>query len=135
MKTIISAKNVKLSQDVKNTVESRLEHLALHYPEIIKATCFMKNEKGGANVEILVSGKKINKTARAKTHNLYLSIHEAVDKMEIQLEKAYGKRVKKGLHLGEIEAQLAAAELAEEEVNDPALKLTLIELEEERLAS
>lgn len=135
MKTIISAKNIKLSDDVKNTVESRLNYLSNHYPNIIKATCLMKANKQGSTVEVLVSGNKLYKSAKASAKNLYLSIHDAVDKMEIQLEKVYGKRIKKGLHLGDIEAKIAVQELAEEQVTDPALKLTLIELDEERLAS
>ena len=92
MKTIISAKHIQLTDATKNTINSRLESLCTHFPNIMKATCFVKRHTHGTIVEILISGKKLSKFSKANTNNLYLSIHEAIDKIQVQLERTYSKR-------------------------------------------
>ena len=112
MKTVISAKKTSLTEAMKNNAEARLNHLSTHYPNINKATCVMKVAKNYTEVEIIVAGKKLYKIATARNENMYYALHQAVDKLEVQLEKLEAKKIKKGLSLGHIEAELSEERLA-----------------------
>lgn len=112
MKTIVSAKHTSLSPAMKSNAESSLSLLSTHYPILRKATCIMKVEKNYSEVEIIVSGRKLYKIATARHENMYIALHQAIDKLESQLEKVEAKKHKHGLSLGIIEAELSQERLA-----------------------
>ena len=105
MDIIVSGKNLKLTEALKDSVESHLSNMKVSYPKLNKAEVVLSHGHGEYKVEIVLHGNKINLDAHSETDDMYKSIDLAVDRLDRQLEKKLDKSIHnhKGEHLGNIE--------------------------------
>lgn len=115
MDIIVSARHMELTDAMKNSVISSLEGLN-HASNLTKAEVVLDTDHKQFRAEIVVHGSKMNLDAKAEMDDMYDAIDKAVDRLQKQIDKKFGKMLdsQKGEHLGEIEAEMAEAELAED---------------------
>jgi ribosomal subunit interface protein len=122
MDIIISARHMNhVSPSMKSEIETRLDKLSSMYSKLTKAEVVMEKVKTGDIAEIVLHGKGIYLEAESSiSDNLYEAIHQAVDRLEKQLSKKFGKRKKKHntLHLGNLEVELINLANAELDYED-----------------
>lgn len=91
MKTRITARQHKISDQVKGYLEEKLERLDRYHDHIIDCEVIFGSEKQNECVEINL--KVYSKTLHVKTKagDVTKAIDEAIDKIEAQLKKFNGK--------------------------------------------
>lgn len=114
MDIIVSARHMDLTEAMKNSVISSLEGLN-HTQNLNKAEVVLDTDHNKFRAEIVVHGSKMNLDAKAEMDDMYDAIDKAVERLQTQIDKKFGKMHNhKGEHLGDIEAELAEAALLEE---------------------
>ena len=115
MDIIISARHMDLTDAMKNSVHSSLEGLK-HSGNVTKAEVVLDASHNKYKAEIVIHGTKLHLDAKAETDNMYEAIDKAVDRLQKQVDKQFGKMIHshRGEHLGELEAKKMEA-LVEED--------------------
>ena len=91
MKITISAKNFKVTQEIREYLENRMSKLDKFFNRIIEAQVFLRQEKFRytAEAKILVYGISFN--SREVSNDMRVSIDTMVSKLEAQLKKHKSK--------------------------------------------
>lgn len=84
---IISGRNFDVSDELKNTIHAKMERIAGEYNKLTTARIVMSVEKSRQYAEIQLEGKNLDLHAEAETHDMYASLEEAFDRIEVQLRK------------------------------------------------
>lgn len=87
MDIIISGRHLPVSEDLKSYAEEKLRKIESLFPKLTSARIVLNHEKAWQLVEITLNGKNINLVATARTEDMYVSIDEAVGKLQKQLHK------------------------------------------------
>ncbi len=74
MDIIVSGKNLKLTEALKDSVESHLNNMKVSYPKLNKAEVVLSHGHGEYKVEIVLHGNKIDLDAHAETDEI-LGVH------------------------------------------------------------
>ncbi len=84
---IISGRHFDVSDDLKETIRAKTDRIAGEYNKLTTARIVMSVEKFRQKVEIQLEGKNLDLHAEAETNDMYASIDEAFDRIEVQLRK------------------------------------------------
>lgn len=89
----ITGRNVDVSNSMRDYAGKRIEKLVAEFPRIDKAHVILDIQKFTHLAEVVVhAARHIQLEAKATSENMYASIDEAVDKVEVQLRKTLDKR-------------------------------------------
>jgi len=113
MEIIVSGRHLPISEELKTYCEEKLAKMESIFPKLTSARVVLDHEKAWQLVEITLNGKNLNLVATARTEDMYVSIDEAVDKLEKQLHKHAEKIHSHRLH-AEKENVQETAETTEE---------------------
>ena len=95
MELKITAKNIKLTDAIKNYAESRVNRLDKFFSEGSWAQLVLSvDKKINQKAEITIHGAKKKIASKAIKQDLYKAIEEAVAKIETQVKKKKAKEVK-----------------------------------------
>ena len=95
MNIIITGKDLKATEAIKDYVEKKLERIEKYFEgEEIKVQVKIKNEKGSQIAEMQVNVKTYSIRAVTETKDLYASIDKDIDILEGQIRKIKTKREK-----------------------------------------
>jgi ribosomal subunit interface protein len=94
MKIITSARHMELTESLKTEVENRLSHLHGYGLELNKAEVVLNCEHQKFQVTMVVHGNNVNIDAESEKDDMHEAIHDAVDKLEKQMEKRSGHLIK-----------------------------------------
>jgi putative sigma-54 modulation protein len=96
MEIIVSARHTSLTDAMKDAVTERLEAMEKHsHLTLTKAEAVLSVERKVNSVNIVLHGNHVNLDAKAEGRDMYVVIHEAVDKLERQLEKRAAHVIKR----------------------------------------
>ena len=84
---IISGRNFDVSDELKNTIHAKMGRIAGEYNKLTTARIVMSVEKSRQHAEIQLEGKNLDLHAEAETHDMYATLEEAFDRIEVQLRK------------------------------------------------
>jgi putative sigma-54 modulation protein len=93
MKLKITAKNIKLTEAIKNFAQSKVDRLDKFFDEGRAEVVLTVDRKINQRAEITVHADKKKFTAKAIENDLYKSIDNAVFKIEAQVRKSKGRYV------------------------------------------
>jgi len=89
----ITGRNVDVSDSMRDYAEKRLAKLVADYPRVDKVHVILDIQKFTHMAEVVAhAARHIQLEAKATSENMYVSIDEAVDKLEAQLRKTLDKR-------------------------------------------
>lgn len=123
MKVIITSKNIKTNDYMKDTVEKKMQKLGKYFSDDISVNVMLSSEKNLEKVEATIKAKGMVFRAESKSEDIYSSIDKVVDKLASQMSRFKNKLVKK--HKGQTgikfeewpEPPAVEAAAAEEELN------------------
>lgn len=95
MKVIITSKNVKTSDHLKETIESKLAKLDKYFSSEIVANVTLSIEKGRQKVEATINAKGTIFRAEDVENDIYSGIDKIVDKLSTQMSRFKTKLQKK----------------------------------------
>lgn len=104
MEIIISGRNLDVTPELRNHVESKLEKLSGEYSKLTTIRVVMTLEKHWHVVEGHLTGKHLTLEARARTPDMYTSIDTVAEKLEIQLRRHVERLREHRAKRGEINA-------------------------------
>lgn len=84
---IISGRHFDVSDELKQAIQTKMERIEGEYSKLTTARIVMSVQKSRQHVEIQLEGKNLDLHAEAETHDMYASIDEAFDRIEVQLRK------------------------------------------------
>lgn len=84
---IISGRHFDVTDELKSYIHQKMERIASEYHKLTTARIVMTVEKSRQHVEIQLEGKHLDIHAEAETHDMYASLDEAFDRIEVQLRK------------------------------------------------
>ena len=89
----ITGRHVEVSDSMKHYAEKRLAKLVAEFPRVDKVHVILDIQKFTHMAEVVAhAARHIQLEAKATSENMYASIDEAVDKIEVQLRKVLDKR-------------------------------------------
>ena len=95
MELKITAKNIKLTEAIKNYAQSRIDRLDRFFSEDSWAQIVLSvDKKINQRAELTIHGAKKKISSKAIKQDLYKAIDEAVAKVETQIKKKKAKDVK-----------------------------------------
>ena len=95
MELKITAKNIKLTDAIKNYAQSRVDRLDKFFSEDAWAQIVLSvDKKINQRAELTIHGAKKKIASKAIKQDLYKAIEEAVSKVETQIKKKKAKDVK-----------------------------------------
>jgi len=106
MQILITAKNIALTDAIRNYAEKKVGRLEKYFDSITEATVVLEVQKNLHIVEVLIAAKGVFMKGLEKSEDLYASIDLATDKIEKQLVKYKEKLKTKKLQDKEFEAPL-----------------------------
>ena len=118
MKVIITSKNVKLNDYLKDTIEKKMQKLDKYFADDIDVNVRLSAERTWEKMEATIRVKGTVFRAEAKGEKVYDCIEKVVDKLATQMSRFKNRLVKK--HKGQpglkfedlpVEAQEAADEI------------------------
>ncbi|MDR3671456.1 MAG: ribosome-associated translation inhibitor RaiA [Holophaga sp.] len=109
MKVIFTGRHVEVSDSLRASTQERLDKMTNYLDDIIDVHVIFSVEKHRHQAEITLKTRRSDFVACAETDDMYLSLSQALDKLEAQAHKQAGKQ-KAG-----VKAKTAAAETAEGE--------------------
>jgi len=89
----ITARNINLTDAIRNYAEKKVSKLEKYFDHITEASVLLEVQKNVHSVEVLLSAKGVFMKGLEKSEDLYASIDLAVDKIEKQLVK-YKEKLK-----------------------------------------
>jgi len=87
MEIIISGRHLEIDDLIREHTERKVSRLAEDYPKLTTARVVLDVERNWRLAEIIVTGKNINLEAKAKSSDMFVSVDEAVEKLEKQLRR------------------------------------------------
>ncbi len=89
----ITGRHVDVSDSMKHYAEKRLAKLVAEFPRVDKVHVILDIQKFTHMAEVVAhAARHIQLEAKATSENMYASIDESVDKIEVQLRKVLDKR-------------------------------------------
>ena len=95
MKVIITSKNIKTNDYMKDTVEKKMQKLSKYFSDDISVNVMLSSEKNLEKVEATIKAKGMVFRAESKSEDIYSSIDKVVDKLASQMSRFKSKLVKK----------------------------------------
>lgn len=92
MRTNITARKFKLSDEMKQYVNEKTTHLEKYYDGIVDVEVILSWEKNDRLAEVNLSVHGSVLTAKERSEDMFKSVDSAMDKMERQLKKYKGRR-------------------------------------------
>jgi putative sigma-54 modulation protein len=114
MKVIFTGRHVEVSDSLRVSTQERLDKMATYLDDIIDVHVIFSVEKHRHQAEITLKTRRNDFVACAETDDMYLSLSQALDKLEAQAHKQAGRQ-KAG-----IKTKTAVAETAEGEAEQEA---------------
>jgi putative sigma-54 modulation protein len=93
----IVARHIKLTNAIKKFTEEKIGKLKHYFANIVWAQVILTIEKKAHRAEIVLHASKQTMRSQAEGKDLYLTITNAIDKMEVQIKK-YNAKLKKNKH-------------------------------------
>jgi len=123
MKITTTARHYELTPALKDYAEKKVYNLKKYFDHIVKAhiTFSMEKYRHVVEVTVHVNGKDFN--SREESDDMYASVDKVVDKLERQILKYKGKRIKRKApsKLAEVEYDYAESEAAESKEEEEPL--------------
>lgn len=91
MKVIITSKNIKTNNYLKETIEKKLEKLSKYFADDIEVNVMLSSEKKFEKMEATIRVKGTIFRAESKTEDIYESVDKVVDKLSRQMSKFKGR--------------------------------------------
>ncbi|MGI6736358.1 MAG: ribosome hibernation-promoting factor, HPF/YfiA family [Anaerovoracaceae bacterium] len=101
MKVIITTKNVKASDYLKDTIEKKLSKLSKYFSEDIGVNVMLSEERGRKKIEATIKARGVIFRAEDKADDFQEGIDNVVEKLSSQMSRFKGKLQKK--HKGQKE--------------------------------
>jgi putative sigma-54 modulation protein len=118
---IISGRHFDVTDELTDVGHAKMARIAGEYNKLTTARIVMCVEKSRQKAEIQLEGKNLDLHAEAETHDMYASLEEAFDRIEVPLRK-YLDRIQEhhGKHHGADERPppAATAPIDEEEAEE-----------------
>jgi len=92
MKVIFTGRHVEVSDALRTSTQERLDKMATYLDDIIDVHAIFSVEKHRHQAEITLKSRSGDFFASAETDDMYLSLSQALDKLETQAHKHYGKQ-------------------------------------------
>ena len=92
MKVDYTGRHVELTEPLKQFTKERLDKMATYLDDIIDVHVILAVEKHRHTAEITLKTRVSAFVASSTTDDMYTSITQAVDKLEVQAHKHQGKR-------------------------------------------
>jgi putative sigma-54 modulation protein len=92
MKVIFTGRHVDVSDSLRTFAEDRLAKMTTYLDDIIDIHVILSVEKHRHQAEITLKTRSSDFVACAETGDMYLSLSQALDKLEAQAHKQAGKR-------------------------------------------
>lgn len=87
MKVTITTKNFNASENLKDTIEKKMEKLGKYFSEDIEADVMVSSERGRQKVETTIYAKGMLFRAEESTQDVYESIDKVVSKLSVQMSR------------------------------------------------
>lgn len=120
MKVIITSKNVKANEHLKDTIEKKMEKLGKYFSDDISVNVMLSAENKGEKMEATIRVRNMIFRAESKADSVYNCVDKVVDKLATQMSRFKNKLIKKhkgqqGLKLEEWPEPVVAADVKPEE--------------------
>lgn len=92
MKVIFTGRHVDVSDSLRASTQERLDKMATYLDDIIDVHVIFSVEKHRHQAEITLKTRRSDFVACAETDDMYLSLSQALDKLEAQAHKQAGKQ-------------------------------------------
>ena len=106
MQIQITARNIDITDAIRNYAEKKVGRLEKYFEQVSEATVLLEVQKNLHIVEVLISARGVMMKGLEKSEDLYASIDLATDKIEKQLIKYKEKLKNKKLQDKDFEAPL-----------------------------
>ena len=94
MKILITSKNVKASEDLKDTIQKKMEKLDKYFADDIGANVMLSEERGRQKIEATIKVKNMIFRAEDKSGDFYTGIDNVVEKLSTQMSR-FKKKIQK----------------------------------------
>ena len=91
MKVIFTGRHVEVSDSLRASTQERLDKMTIYLDDIIDVHVIFSVEKHRHQAEITLKTRRNDFIACAETDDMYLSLSQALDKLEAQAHKQAGK--------------------------------------------
>lgn len=105
MKVEIVAKNYRVTQDLKDIINKKINKLDKYFDDDAQCKIYLKKEKINSKMEVSLNCKSLNIRAEGKGENFYDIIDLVLPKLERQIHKHRSKleaKLKQGAYKGEL---------------------------------
>ncbi len=92
MKVNFTGRHVELTEPLKSYTKERLDKMATYLDDIIDVHVILAVEKHRHEAEITLKTRASAYVASATTDDMYASITQAIEKLDVQAHKQQGKR-------------------------------------------
>ena len=92
MKVIFTGRHVEVSDSLRASAQDRLAKMTTYLDDIIDVHVIFSVEKHRHQAEITLKTRRSDFVACAETDDMYLSLSQALDKLEAQAHKQAGKK-------------------------------------------
>jgi len=93
---MITGRHFEMKEELKQGIKNKIQRLRKYFNHIIDVHVIISREKERYISEIILSAKKIKRTAKEENNDLYYSLNKAIDKIESQLAHLKDKIKNKG---------------------------------------
>jgi len=121
----ITARNIDLTDAIRNYAEKKVSKLEKYFDHITEASVLLEVQKNVHIVEVLLSAKGVFMKGLEKSEDLYASIDLAADKIEKQLVKYKEKLKDKKLQDKEYDTPLKLNVLDSQSVEDSETRVII----------
>ncbi|MGD9808347.1 MAG: ribosome-associated translation inhibitor RaiA [Deferribacterales bacterium] len=121
----ITARNIDLTDAIRNYAEKKVSKLEKYFDHITEASVLLEVQKNVHIVEVLLSAKGVFMKGLEKSEDLYASIDLATDKIEKQLVKYKEKLKDKKLQDKEYDTPLKLNVLDSQSVEDSETRVII----------
>lgn len=121
----ITARNIDLTDAIRNYAEKKVSKLEKYFDHITEASVLLEVQKNVHIVEVLLSAKGVFMKGLEKSEDLYASIDLSVDKIEKQLVKYKEKLQDKKLHDKDYDIPLKLNVLDSQSVEDSETRVII----------
>ena len=94
MKILITSKNVKATDDLKDTIQKKMSKLDKYFSEDIGANVMLTEERGRQKIEATIKVKSMIFRAEDKSGDFYTGIDNVVEKLSSQMSR-FKKKIQK----------------------------------------
>lgn len=95
MKIIITTKNYKASEKLKETIEKKFEKLSKYFSSDIEANVMISQERNKKKVEATINAKGTIFRAEESSEDVYECVDRLIEKLSSQMSRFKAKLVKK----------------------------------------